>query len=177
MGRASRHVAEMNATGRSLDIVAHPMTPADIPAALALWRACPGVGLGDSDNVEEITAFLARNPGLSWVAWSGDRLVGTVLVGHDGRRGFLYHLAVAPGWRRRGLARLLVDRAVAGLEAAGIRKCHVMVFRTNATGRAFWAAKGWRGRDDIALYSADLPWRGNGLAPGEPGDRGQGCAQ
>lgn len=96
-------------------------TRADIESALALWRASEGLGLNESDTPDALTVFLARNPALSAVAIAADgRLVGAVLCGHDGRRGTLHHLAVAPDWRGRGIARRLVAHGIAGFQAIGI---------------------------------------------------------
>jgi hypothetical protein len=73
---------------------------ADYDTVLALWRSCEGIGLSDSDTREAIATYLARNPGLSLVATDADGvIVGAVLGGHDGRRGYLHHLAVAPAHR------------------------------------------------------------------------------
>jgi ribosomal protein S18 acetylase RimI-like enzyme len=80
-------------------------------------------------------------------------LVGAVLAGHDGRRGFLYHLAVHREFRGRGIGRALCERAVSEFLEAGIAKFHVMVFRHNAAGEAFWAHLGWQRRDDINVYT------------------------
>jgi len=121
--------------------------------ARALWERTPGVGLGDADESPAIARFLDRNPGLSLVACAQERLVGTVLVGHDGRRGLIHHLAVDDGARRRGIGRCLVESALRGLASAGIAKCHLLVFADNAAGRAFWAAVGATSRDDLAICS------------------------
>ena len=86
--------------------------PVDIPAARALWQAAEGVGLSAADEAAPLAAFLTRNPGLSQVAEAAGRLAGTILVGHDGRRGYVHHLVVAQSHRRRLLGR-------AGGRAAG----------------------------------------------------------
>jgi ribosomal protein S18 acetylase RimI-like enzyme len=132
------------------------MTTSDISAAIELWRSCDGVGMSDSDTPEQIAAFLARNPGMSWVAVSDGDLAGTVLAGHDGRRGFLYHLAVATRARRQGIGRQLVDYALAALRESGILKCHTMVFRTNDDGYRFWSRLAWSLRDDLQVLSVVL---------------------
>lgn len=82
----------------------------DYDAVMTLWRETPGVGLSAADNREAIAAYLLRNPGLSFAAWDGPRLVGAVLCGHDGRRGYLHHLAVAPAYRRQHLGFELAER-------------------------------------------------------------------
>ena len=86
----------------------------------ALWRQCEGVGLSEADARGNIRAYLERNPGMSFVALAGGRVVGAILAGHDGRRGYVHHLAVHPSLRRHGIARRLVERAVCVLRSAGI---------------------------------------------------------
>lgn len=130
-----------------------PFLPADIPAARALWQATPGVGLSAGDEPTALLAFLARNPGTSFVAESHDRLIGTILVGHDGRRGLIHHLAVDTNHRRKGLGRALVAVGLAALHAQGIDKCHLMVFADNAGGAEFWTGIGATRRSELQLYS------------------------
>ena len=132
------------------------MTVDDVSGALALWRSCDGIGLNEGDSLDELAGFLGRNPGLSFVAVAGDKTVGAVLAGHAGRRGFLYHLAVDGGSRRQGLGKKLAQAALDALRRAGIVKAHVMVFRTNQVGSAFWSAFEWRRRDDIELFTGVL---------------------
>jgi ribosomal protein S18 acetylase RimI-like enzyme len=132
------------------------MGPADCAAALDLWRRCEGIALSDADTPAGLERYLARNPGLSFVAEKGDVLIGAVLGGHDGRRGFLHHLAVAPEHRRRGHGRALVERCLAALRTEGIGKCHIMIVAGNDAGRAFWERLGWCGRQDVALMSLTL---------------------
>ena len=126
-------------------------------SALSLWRHCEGIGLTDADSREGIERFLRRNPGMSRVALDSGRVIGTILVGEDGRRGYLHHLAVHPDYRRRGLGQLLLAEAVEVLRAAGIEKCHGFVFRKNANGLEFWNSAGWHLREDLALISHDIP--------------------
>lgn len=140
--------------------VLRPMRPADLPAARALWRSTEGVGMGPGDAPRELAAFLARNPGLSVVARTrGGALAGAVLGGHDGRRGFLYHLAVRRRHRGRGLGRALVDRCLEGLRATGVGKVSIMVFGDNEPGLSFWRGAGWRERPDLRVMqvSFDAP--------------------
>ncbi|HEY9068582.1 MAG TPA: GNAT family N-acetyltransferase [Burkholderiaceae bacterium] len=131
----------------------HPFENRHYGEARALWEATDGVGLSDADTPGEIAKFLARNPGLSRVAMANGRVVGTILVGHDGRRGLIHHLAVAASVRRLGVGRRLVRGGLAALAEAGVRKCHLLVFSDNAAGRAFWAAIGAEHRGALALYS------------------------
>jgi putative acetyltransferase len=120
----------------------------------ALWGECEGVGVdSDCDSRCGVQAYLDRNPGMSFVAMAGATIVGAVLAGHDGRRGFMYHLAVRPSHRRHGIGRVLVERCLAALGEAGIHKCHVFVFHANAGGKAFWQSVGWTLRTDIRALS------------------------
>lgn len=130
-----------------------PFTLDDYAAVYALWQATEGVGLSSADEAPAIAAYLARNPGLSFVAVSDDAPVGTILGGHDGRRGYIHHLAVVPAYRRQGIGRALVSRCLAGLAAEGIHKCHLFIYGENENGRTFWQALGWHLRHDIQIMS------------------------
>ena len=138
-----------------MEIEIRGFRPADYDAAIALWKRTPGMGISEADSRERITAFIARNPGLSFVAvdTSGAGLVGTILCGSDTRRGYLYHLAVDTTIRRQGLGTRLADAAMAALRAQGVEKAHLMVIGGNELGTAFWKAAGWTYREDIDLYS------------------------
>lgn len=137
------------------------MTTADHPAVLALWRDTPGIGLdADCDSRAGLRRYLTRNPGMSFVACDGSDFVGAVLSGHDGRRGYLHHLAVAVTHRGRGIARTLVSRCLAALVRVRIPKCNIFVMRHNRTGRAFWSRIGWVAREDLIFMQA----RTNGLS-------------
>lgn len=134
----------------------HAMSVGDLPEVLDLWRRVDGVGLNESDTPPRLEAYLRRNPGLSRIARSVDKatgamreLVAAVLCGHDGRRGYLHHLAVDPAWRRRGIARTLVGECLTGLAAEGITRCNLFVFADNADGHTFWNALGWRRRGEL----------------------------
>jgi len=129
------------------------MTIGDYQEVFKLWSGTEGMGLSDSDSEEEIEKYLARNPGHSFVCEQDGRIVGTVLCGHDGRRGYIYHVAVSDEHRGQGLARMLVSQALDSLRDAGIRKCHLMVFGSNLAGREFWEHIGWQRRDDLLIYS------------------------
>lgn len=137
-------------------VVVREFHPGDYAAARALWLASDGVGLSPGDAEHEVHAFLTRNPGMSFVATEHELLVAAVLCGHDGRRGYLYHLAVATSHRRRGLGRALVDRSLAALSAVGIRRAQVSVFATNELAKAFWVSVGGRSRGDLAILQVAL---------------------
>ncbi|MCE5262201.1 MAG: GNAT family N-acetyltransferase [Deltaproteobacteria bacterium] len=133
--------------------------PFDLPAydeVMALWRRCEGIGLSDADSREAMAAYLERNHGMSFVAMADGKIAGAILSGHDGRRGYIYHLAVDLRWRRQGMARQLVDRCLGELNAAGIRKAHIFIFTENESGKAFWESIGWGYRTDIRVVSKNL---------------------
>ncbi len=133
------------------------MTAADFPEVLALWAATKGVGLNESDTPEHLGIYLQRNPGLSLVARDpARRIVGAVLCGHDGRRGYLNHLAVAEEQRGLGVGRLLVDTCLAGLKRVGIKRCNIFVFADNDEGMAFWRHTGWALRDDVRMMQRQI---------------------
>jgi ribosomal protein S18 acetylase RimI-like enzyme len=113
----------------------------DYDVVFSLWRSVRDLSLSESDSPENVERYLLRNPGLSFTAWHGDRLVGAVLCGHDGRRGFLHHLAVVPECRNRGVARRLIEECLTVLRNQSIRRCHVFVLTSNDDGRAFWNAR------------------------------------
>ncbi len=130
---------------------------ADLEVVRRLWAASEGLGVGPGDSAEAIGRFLKRNPGLSLVAVDAESIVAAVLCGHDGRRGFIYRLAVAPESRRGGLAAELVRRCLSGLKAEGIERCLALVQEDNAGARKFWEAVGGRFRDDLVAFSIDIP--------------------
>jgi ribosomal protein S18 acetylase RimI-like enzyme len=127
-------------------------TPTDYDQVVALWRTTDGLVLRDVDEREPITRYLSLNPGLSFVAVDQDRVIGAVLCGTDGRRGYLQHLAVDPLYRRR-IGRALAERCVEALSRRGLDKCHLMVLPDNEGARTFWRRLGWKDRDDVLLMS------------------------
>jgi ribosomal protein S18 acetylase RimI-like enzyme len=134
-------------------VTLRPMVEEDIPAALALWQGLPGIGLRDADSPPALARYLCRNPGCSFVAAAGDEFVGVSLAGHDGRRGYLHHVAVSPAWQKRGIGRLLVDACLAALKAEGMEKVNFWVKADNAAGMAFWSKVGGRERTDLRVVS------------------------
>ncbi len=118
-----------------------------------LWKKMEGMGLSSADNRKNIKKYLKRNAGFSFAAFKDDKLVGSLLAGHDGRRGYLYHLAVHPDFRRKGIAKNLVNQSIKKLKKEGIEKCHVFIFKNNELGKKFWDSVGWKLREDIEVMS------------------------
>ena len=119
----------------------------------ALWRHSEGIGLSEADSREGIDAYLERNPGMSFVALADGKIVGAILSGHDGRRGYIHHLAVHRDYRRRRIGQRLVESSLQVLGNAGIRKSHIFIFQNNREGIAFWKSIGWTYRLDIGVIS------------------------
>jgi ribosomal protein S18 acetylase RimI-like enzyme len=140
--------------------VIRPMAIDDYDVVLALWEASEGVGLGESDTRPAIASYLDRNRGLSLIAEDDRGIAGAVLCGHDGRRGYLHHLAVAVSHRGRGLGRALVDACLDGLRAQGIARCTIVVYADNADGEAFWTRTGWVGRGDLRVMQRAIDLAG-----------------
>lgn len=129
----------------------------DYEAAYQLWEQTEGMGLSEADSRLEIIRYLERNQGFSQICEKDDgQIVGTALCGHDGRRGYMYHVAVSTDCRGLGIGRELVTRCLGNLRAVGIAKCHLMVIGTNEQGRQFWEGMGWKYRGGIMLYSQDI---------------------
>ncbi|MFH1495376.1 MAG: GNAT family N-acetyltransferase [Pseudomonadota bacterium] len=121
---------------------------------MALWQGCDGICLRqESDSEQSFCRFITRNPGLCLGAWEGDHLVGAVLAGHDSRRAYLYHLAVAETHRRQGVARKLVQAVLNELRRIGITKAHLFVETDNNTGLAFWQKIGAEQRTGLTIFS------------------------
>jgi ribosomal protein S18 acetylase RimI-like enzyme len=142
-----------------VDAAVREMTVEDYDAALALWREAEGLHLHteDVDSREAVAGFLARQAGMSFVAVAEGRIVGAVLCGTDGRRGYLHHLAVSPAWRGHGIGGVLAERCVEALAERGIPKCHAFVYASNVDGRNFWAAVGWALREEMVVVSKNIP--------------------
>ena len=133
------------------------MELSDYDATLALWRHCDGVSLREADSIDGIAKYLERNPALSFVATEGegdgDDIVGAIMAGHDGKRGYIQHLAVADELRKTGVGARLVELCLAALKSEGIIKSHVHVLGENSLGRNFWVNSGWVQRAEIVMYS------------------------
>ncbi|MEZ4519284.1 MAG: GNAT family N-acetyltransferase [Chloroflexota bacterium] len=129
------------------------MTIDDHEALIQILNETPGVTVRETDSQEAIQRYLDHNPGMSFVAVSDGEVVGCVLSGHDGRRGYLHHMAVKPAFRRQGIGQQLSQACIRALQQAGIMKTHLFVFTDNDLGNRFWQDTGWQYREDINMYS------------------------
>ena len=135
------------------------MTPQDYPALFALWNSVPGFtkGLRSLDDSEAgIRKFLKRNPTTCFVAEIGGEIIGGILAGHDGRRGYIYHAVVLPKHQGKGIGKQLADTACDALRAEGINRVGMLVFASNQQGNAFWESQGWQTRPDLNYRNKSL---------------------
>jgi len=130
---------------------------ADYDAAIALWTGVEGVEICEGDSREEVAEYLKRNPGLSRVAEAGGKIVGVAMCGHDGRRGWIYHLAVAAEYRGQKVGRLLLDDCVNGLRKAGLKRAIILVAGDNPAGHEFWLRNGWEEITGAIPMTREIP--------------------
>ncbi len=130
----------------------------DYDALWQCWSNEPGIALYECDTRQGIAAYLQRNPDLSVLievegADGASCIIGSLLCGHDGRRGFVHHMWIAAAYRRQGLAETLFKEASARLAAIGIQKTHLFVQDANGSAQEFWHAIGCEEREDLRLFS------------------------
>lgn len=129
------------------------MTIDDYDGVYALWTKIRGFGLRSVDDSREgVERFLKRNPDTSVVAIEDGKVVGSILCGHDGRRGCLYHVCVDEAYRRRGIGNAMVVKAMEELKKEKINKVSLIAFTKNDVGNAFWNTIGWTKRQDLNYY-------------------------
>ena len=131
-------------------MIIREMTINDYDNVYNLWINTPGMGLNNIDDSREgIEKYLKRNPSTCFVEESGNNINGVILSGHDGRRGFIHHTAVAADFRHQGIGRELVNHAMTALKNEGITKVALVAFSKNKTGNAFWEKLGFKIREDL----------------------------
>ncbi|GAF36305.1 GNAT family N-acetyltransferase [Lentilactobacillus farraginis] len=138
-------------------VLIRKMKVSDYASAYALWESVPGMNLASLDNSEQgIAKVVNQNPDLCFVAIDGETVVGTALGGTDGRKGYLYHVAVAKAYQGRHLATKLIRKVTAGFKKQGIAKIGLFVVIGNETGKNFWKHQGFKERPDIEYLDLDL---------------------
>lgn len=129
------------------------MTIDDYAGVYALWMKIKGFGIRSIDDSREgVSRFLKRNPTTSVVAEEDGKIVGSILCGHDGRRGCMYHVCVDREYRRRGIGKGMVVMAMEALKKEEISKVSLIAFTKNDVGNAFWNTIGWTERLDLNYY-------------------------
>ncbi|MCM1578677.1 MAG: GNAT family N-acetyltransferase [Ruminococcus sp.] len=126
------------------------MNISDYDSVYDLWLSCKGMGLNDIDDSREgIARFLERNPETCFVCESGGEIIGVIMAGNDGRRGYIYHTAVREDFRRQGIAARLLDSVISAFSDLGISKTALLVFGRNKAANDFWETMGFNKRTDI----------------------------
>lgn len=130
------------------------MTIDDYKEVFELWINTKGIGLRSlDDSIEGIIHFLERNPTTNYVTVVHNKIVGVILSGNDGRRGYIYHTVVDEKYRKQGIATELIDAAIKALKAEGITRVCLNVLETNEQGKQFWNKQGWNKVDALGFYS------------------------
>ncbi|WP_242966563.1 MULTISPECIES: GNAT family N-acetyltransferase [Pseudobutyrivibrio] len=129
------------------------MTIEDYDEVYSLWTSIHGFAMRSLDDSREgVARFLSRNPDLSVVAIAEGKIVGSILVGNDGRHGSFYHVCVKEEYRKHGIGKAMVTSAMHRLKDEGINKIQLVAFSGNQVGNQFWHAEGWREREDFNTY-------------------------
>ena len=133
------------------------MTIQDYEKVYELWMSCKNMGFNDIDDSKEgISRFLERNPNTSFVAIENEKLIGIILGGHDGRRGYIYHLSVNVNYRKNGIGSELVKNCLESFKLEKISKVALLVFKYNEAGNSFWEKQGFILREDINYRNVAL---------------------
>ena len=121
-----------------------------------LWKKTEGMGFLESDTIESMTFYLKRNPGMSFICYDKELLIGTILGGHDGRRGYIYHLAVDKTYRGKSIGKTLATLSLEKMKEAGIKRCIIFLKSDNEANGEFWLKSGFERRKDLNAFSKDL---------------------
>ena len=133
------------------------MTIADYEPVYRLWTNTDGMGLRSIDDSREgIEKFLNKNPNTNFVAENDGEVIGVILSGNDGRRGFIYHTAVSTSHRGQKIGKVLLNNVYAAMKAEGINKMGLLIYTNNDNGNAFWLAQDWVNRSDLYYYDKNL---------------------
>jgi N-acetylglutamate synthase len=132
------------------------METADIPASIELWKNMKGLAIRGSDNIRDLSEHVMMNSRHNFVAVAGDRLIGTVLGGFDGRRGYIYHLAVHEDFRKNHLGKELMERCFQSFKEIRVTKCHMMVLKDNTEAQEFYKKIGCELRTELLVFSKTL---------------------
>ena len=133
------------------------MTLEDYDDVYNLWLSTPGMGLNLTDDGRGgIERYLKRNPTSCFVAEDSGKIIGVIMAGHDGRRGYIYHTAVLQAYRNRGIAKELVENVMTALDKEGINKVALVAFEKNKIGNAFWEKIGFSLREDLVYRNKNI---------------------
>lgn len=134
-------------------MIIREMTIDDYDEVYEMWQITTKRALSKADEKDQMERYLKHNAGMSQVAVVDGKIVGTVLAGHDGRRGFIHHMAVLPEFRRKKIGHALAQTAIQKIRGQGIDKTHIFCYQNNETGQSFWRDFGFEKREDVFVYS------------------------
>jgi len=130
--------------------------PEDYSQAIGIWEKMEkGVRVGISDAPKEIEKKLLHDPELFLVAETNGELIGTIIGGYDGRRGFIYHLAVTAAYREQGIGSRLMQEVENRLRVIGCIRCYLLVNNDNYEAKGFYEKHGWKHLESVP-YAKDL---------------------
>lgn len=133
------------------------LTIEDYDKTYQLWTNTKGMGMRSlDDSFEGIEKFLKRNPTTNYIAQVGNKIIGVILCGHDGRRGYIYHTAVNSAYRGKGIGGELVNTVLEALKKEEINKVALVVFDSNDLGNKFWQSHGFDKRDDLIYRNLSI---------------------
>ena len=129
----------------------------DYDKVYKLWTNTKGMGMRSlDDSIEGIEKFLKRNPTTNFIAQVEDKIVGVILCGHDGRRGYIYHTAVNSDFHGNGIGKKLVNTVIEALRKEKINKVALVVFDSNDLGNKFWQSLGFDKRNDLVYRNLSI---------------------
>jgi len=121
-----------------------------------LWKAVEGIGLSKADSKDNVIKLLTRNEGLSFIVIIDNKIIGAILGSHDGRRGYMHHLAVDLNYRYNGIGKSLVNKCLEKFKEIGLEKSHIFVFKDNEPAIKFWNRMSYKLRNDISIMSSNI---------------------
>lgn len=139
------------------DINVRIMVLDDYDGVYDLWLNTPGMGLNNLDDSKTgIKKYLDRNPNTCFVAEKNSKIIGVIISGHDGRRGYIYHASVVSEERNKGIGGLLVENAMMSLKEEGIHKVALVAFSKTELGNSFWESHGFTSRTDLTYRNKNI---------------------
>ena len=133
------------------------MTICDYDDVYNLWLSCAGMGLNNLDDSKDgIDRFLKRNPDTCFVTEYENKIIGVIMAGNDGRRGYIYHTSVNPKYQNQAIGSKLVNTVINELKNQGVNKVALVVFAKNEKGNAFWENQGFTVREDLIYRNKSL---------------------
>lgn len=138
------------------------MSIGDYDKVYQLWINTEGMGMRSiDDSIEGIEKLLKRNPTTNYIAQEENKIIGIILCGHDGRRGYIYHTAVKTIYRGKGIGKALVVAALNALKKEEINKVALVAFASNDVGNKFWQSIGFDKRDDLIYRNLSINEKNN----------------